>query len=141
MAKAKKPNKSKKKAAPVAIAPNKRLRKEPTPDNQIRNWRLWRKIEKQDDLAQLTQKFDPEGKGLERATIIRLEIGATRVNADHIKLLAPALDVPPTWLISVNPWDRMDPFAVYADLTDADKQKVLINMREFIIGKKFKPKL
>lgn len=105
----------------------KRLRAQPkgrnvtAPGNNIRNWRLFRKIELQRDLAELTAIHDPSGKGFNRVTITRLENGECRYNEDHLFILGRALGCAPRDLIGTNPFDAGDIFAIYADLSDDDR--------------------
>lgn len=89
--------------------------------NNIRNWRLFRKIELQRDLAELAAIHDPNGKGFSRVTITRLENGECRYNEDHLFILGRALGCAPRDLIGTNPFDAGDIFAIYAGLSDEDR--------------------
>lgn len=93
--------------------------------NNIRNWRLFRGIERQEDLAELVLRCDPKGVGLPRVSITRLENGDQRYNEHHIKLLCLALRVAPRDLIGTNPFDAGDIFAIYSGLTDAKKRAAI----------------
>lgn len=118
--------KSKKAKAPHIIGvvqPNYRTKVAATEGNNIRNWRLFRGIETQKELAALTIPHDPRGKGVLREAICRLEKGDARYNEDQIKLLAAALKTTPRDLIGTNPFDAGDVFALYAGLSDADKER------------------
>lgn len=101
-----------------------RARADPTPRNHIRHWRLFRGLERQQDLAALTAAVDPKGKGIDRVSITRLENGDARYNEDHINIIAKALRVSARDLIGTNPLDAGDIFAVYADLNDQNKRQV-----------------
>lgn len=74
-----------------------------SPDNFIRQWRLYRGFECHKDLAEETRRLDPRRKGLDRVTICRLETGVTRLNQTHLYLLAPALGCEPWQLIAHEP--------------------------------------
>lgn len=93
--------------------------------NNIRNWRLFLKIPEQADLAALTVKVDPNGKGLDRPCIVRLESGTARYNESHLAILSRAMGVSPRDLIGTNPFDSGDIFAVYAGLTAAKKRRLI----------------
>lgn len=128
MAKAGKDSTAKDKdGAEAAVRPS-RLRLEAAPDNNIRNWRLFRKIERHDDLANLTVMHDPEGVGISRVNLCRLETGELRWNRDHITILSRTLGVAPGDLIGINPFNSGDVFAVYASLSLVDKQRAVITI-------------
>lgn len=97
-------------------------RKPPSNGNNIRNWRLFRGIAKQEDLAHLTIMNDPKGKGLDRVCITRLENGEARYNERHLAILSRALRVAPRDLIGTNPFDAGDIFAVYVGLSESKKR-------------------
>lgn len=117
MAKAEKPS------AANGQASKSRLRTAPAYSNQIRNWRLFRGIEKIADLAEMTKAHDPEGKGIDRVSITRLECGTARYNEDHLVILSRTLSVSQRDLIGTNPFDAGDIFAVYAGLSASDKRR------------------
>lgn len=123
MAKVKIPSASNDKAAPEPKRSSRELRTPAAKGNNIRNWRLFRKIPRQEDLAKLTAEYDPNGVGLNRVSIIKLENGEMRYNEDHLDILARALHVSPRDLIGTNPFDAGDIFAVYAGLNDAQKKR------------------
>lgn len=125
MAKSKKSSDGKGKDGARALPPSGRIRKPAAAGNNIRNWRLFRMIAKQDDLAKLTIINDPKGKGLDRVCITRLENGEVRYNEDHIAILSRTLGVSPRDLIGTNPYDAGDIFAVYAGLSEKDKRYVM----------------
>lgn len=109
-------------AAPAVF----RARREAATDNNIRNWRLFRGLARQEDLAALTLKHDPQGRGIQRPTLIRLETGELQYNAGHLRLISLALGVAPRDLIGTNPNDAGDIFAVYSGLPEADKPRATI---------------
>jgi transcriptional regulator with XRE-family HTH domain len=109
-----------------AVAPiESRTRIAASSGNNIRNWRLFKGLAKQEDLARLTQLHDPERIGIPRVTICRLESGETRYNEDHLRLISSALGVSPRDLIGTNPFDAGDIFAVYEGLSWADKRAAM----------------
>lgn len=91
--------------------------------NNIRNWRLYRKIKTQTDLAKLTIEHDPLGKGIQRGTLCRLETGEVRYNQDQIDILSRTLRVKPRDLIGTNPFNASDIFVVYAGLSPSEKRR------------------
>lgn len=95
----------------------------PDAQNHIRNWRLYRGIKTQKELAELSIAHDPEGQGVIRGVICRLESGNTRYHAEHIAILSRTLRCSPRDLIGTNPNDAGDIFAVYAGLSEADKRR------------------
>lgn len=114
MAKSGKRNNGKYKTASAAPLTKNMARRPAAESNNIRNWRLFRKLAKQSDLAKLA--------GLPSASISRLETGEMGYNQKHIHILARALGVAPRDLIGTNPFDAGDIFAVYAGLSDDDKR-------------------
>lgn len=96
-----------------------------SPTNNIRNWRLFKNIALQGDLSKLSIAHDPEGIGVSRVNIVRLENGDARWNEDHIMILSRTLGCTPRDLIGTNPFDSGDIFAVYAGLTPAAKRRAL----------------
>lgn len=113
---------TKKKTGPRA----KRATRQPARrSNFIRAWRLFRAVTRQEDLAQLTVRFDPKRKGVLRETITRLENGIYRYNEDQLALIGKALRVAPRDLIGTDPYNSGDIFAVYAGLSEDDKAKAL----------------
>lgn len=96
-----------------------------TKANNIRNWRLFRGIATQRELAALTERADPKGVGLQRVTICRLENGDGRYNQDHIEILAKTLRVSPRDLIGTDPMDAGDVFAIYAGLPEEKKRRAI----------------
>lgn len=102
-----------------------RIKNPATKDNQIRNWRLFKGVAMQRDLAKLTALHDPKRKGIPRVTICRLETGEQQYSEWHLALISKALGVSRGDLIDTNPYDAGDIFAVYAVLSDADKRKAL----------------
>lgn len=109
--------------APLAKGPSRRMRTMPTHANQIRAWRLFRKIETQHELSALTKAHDPLGKGVPRVTITRLESGAYRYNQEQVEIIGRALGVAPRDLIGTNPFEAGDIFAIYAGLNSEDKAR------------------
>lgn len=91
--------------------------------NFIQAWRLFRNIPSQQELARLTIAHDPDGKGLERATINRLETGVASYREEHIAILSKTLRVSPRDLIGTDPYNSGDIFMVYAGLSAADKRR------------------
>jgi len=100
-----------------------RSRLDASPNNYIRSWRLFRGIATQHELTALSKARDPEGKGLSREVICRLETGELRYNEDHLRILALALTVSVRDLIGTDPNDSGDIFAIYAALSNADKRR------------------
>jgi transcriptional regulator with XRE-family HTH domain len=96
------------------LTPRYQPKTEATASNHIRDWRLFRGIKSQMELAERTVAFDPEKKGINRVTLARLENGVLRYNQGQIELIAKTLNVSPGELISVNPNDMGDIFAIYA---------------------------
>lgn len=93
--------------------------------NQIRNWRLFRKIALQRTLSEMSVAHDPLGIGVSRVNIVRLENGEARWNEDHIMILSRTLGCTPRDLIGTNPFDSGDIFAVYAGLSPSAKRRAL----------------
>lgn len=106
------------------LAEKSRLRSAAPYSNQIRNWRIFRGIERIADLAALTKLHDPKGKGFDRVSITRLENCTARYNEDHLIILSKALNVSQRDLVGTNPNDAGDIFAVYAGLSDAKKRRI-----------------
>lgn len=77
-----------------------------TQTNNIRAWRLYRKMPCQKDLAEATRRVDPSHKGLDRVTICRLESGAMRFHETHLAMLAAALSCEPWQLLCNQPPGR-----------------------------------
>lgn len=102
-----------------------RLRTEPSYSNNIRNWRIFRKIEKISDLADMIAAQYPDVRGLDRVGITRLETCTVRYNEDHLTILSKVLQVSPRDLIGTNPFDAGDIFAIYAGLSDDEKTSLL----------------
>lgn len=102
---------------------------EATEANHIRNWRLFRGIATQGELALRTQQADPKREGLQRVTISRLESGECRYNQDHLEILARTLRVSERDLIGTNPFNTGDVFAIYAGLPDGKKRQVMKLLR------------
>lgn len=108
-----------------AVEPTQdRSRLPDSPGNNIRAWRLFRGIETQQGLSELTKRMDRDGRGLSREVICRLETGELRYNEDHLTILALALEVAARDLIGTNPLDAGDIFAVYAGLSASDKRRI-----------------
>jgi hypothetical protein len=78
-------------------------RREASPKNNFRNWRLFFGIKFQYELAALTAKADPKGKGMSQVTICKLESGETPYNQWHLELLSATLGVSPGYLIDADP--------------------------------------
>lgn len=97
----------------------------PSPTNNIRNWRLFRKIEFQRQLSEMSVAHDPLGVGVSRVNVLRLENGEARWNEDHILILSRTLGCTPRDLIGTNPFDSGDIFAVYAGLTPSAQRRAL----------------
>ena len=104
-------------------------RQQPTERNQIRNWRLYRGIKMQKELADMTIEYDRKGLGLDRVTICRLETGTMQYNETHIRLLSFALRVAPRDLLGTNPFDSGDIFKQYADLPERDRPNARLNLK------------
>lgn len=96
-----------------------------SPTNNIRNWRLFRKIELQRTLSEMSVAHDPLGIGVSRVNIVRLENGEARWNEDHVMILSRTLGCTPRDLIGTNPFDSGDIFAVYARLSPSAKRRAL----------------
>lgn len=109
----------------TGMARGRQLRTPVADNNNVRNWRLFRGIATQESLANLTAACDPDGKGISRVVILKLENGEQRYNEAQITLLARALSVAPRDLIGTNPYDAGDIFAVYAGLPDPAKRRML----------------
>lgn len=125
MAAVRKTNSSKGKGQGAVQKTESHDKRPPAATNNIRNWRLFRGIATQKELAVMTIAYDPAGKGLPRVSICRLETGEVRYNQDHIDILSRTLRVSPRDLIGTNPYDAGDIFAVYAGLSEAEKRKAL----------------
>lgn len=125
MAKAQKPNSYKKLRLPRSPQAGQVFRGKIASGNNIRNWRLFRGLERQLDLADATKAHDPKGRGLDRVIINRLESGADKYHQGHIELIARTLRVSERDLIGTNPYDAGDIFAVCAGLSEAGKAAVL----------------
>lgn len=93
--------------------------------NNIRNWRLFRKVALQRTLAEMSVAYDPLGIGVSRVNIVRLENGEARWNEDHIMILSRTLGCTPRDLIGTNPFDSGDIFALYAGLSPSAKRRAL----------------
>ncbi|HEV8492937.1 MAG TPA: helix-turn-helix transcriptional regulator [Candidatus Angelobacter sp.] len=126
MGKSKKGSTSKVVTTDIEKRPMRPIRTEPAEENNIRNWRLYRKIATQEDLAELTKKHDPKKKGLDRITILRLENGETRYHAGHLEILSRALQAAPGDLIRLNPFNTDDPAVVLAGLPPEDQARAKI---------------
>lgn len=124
MSKAKKTKATKGKAQPVQDGHEFKARQPAAKGNNIRNWRLFRGIATHHALAAITKAQDPQGKGLDRVSICRLETGELRYNENHIDVLAKALTVSTRDLIGTDPFNAGDIFAVYATASDAEKRRI-----------------
>lgn len=102
-----------------------RARVTSTDDNNIRNWRLFRGIATQERLARMTITADPNGRGINRVSIIRLETGETPCNTKHLAILSRTLGVAPRDLIGTNPYNAGDIFALYAGLSERNKKTAM----------------
>lgn len=98
---------------------------QPIPTSNIANWRLFRGITSQRILANMVKEKFPAAKGLDRVSICRLESGTARWNEDHIAILSSVLECQPGDLISTNPFEAGDIFALYAGLSATDKRRAL----------------
>lgn len=125
MIKSRKSNPAKDKPDGVLDGAGSKLQLPATPDNNIRNWRLFRKYPSQEALAKATIAADPDGVGVARGVINRLESGDYRYHQDHIRVLSLTLKCSPRDLIGTNPFDAGDIFVVYAGLSEADKRRAL----------------
>ena len=116
----------------VTVGANSMKLLQASTNNNIRNWRVFRGVKTQGELAELTKGYDPSGKGLTRATVCRLESGELRWNEDQIIMLSQTLRVQPRDLIGTNPFNSGDIFAIYAGLSER-KQKQAIKLIQQLI--------
>lgn len=104
--------------------PHYKCQTEGTNRNNIRNWRIFKGVKTQTELAALTKKVDPEKKGVMRISIVRLENGEMRYNENQITLIANALGVVPGDLVSRNPFNDPAILQLYGQLTKEDREKL-----------------
>ena len=97
---------------------------EATPGNFIRAWRLHRNFKSHGELADHTVTVDPEGRGINRVTISRLESGITRYNQSQLELLGKALDIPAGDLISRDPNKKPTIVEIYEAMNAAQKKQL-----------------
>jgi hypothetical protein len=107
-----------------------RMRRQASEGNQIRNWRLYRGLKTHADLAAATVEADPNGKGLERSILIRLETGKTHYAERHLDILARTLGVEQRDLISTNPFDDADIYTILAFISERDRKRWAKLMRK-----------
>jgi transcriptional regulator with XRE-family HTH domain len=84
--------------------------------NFIRQWRLFRGIKTQGELADLS--------GLARPQISNLESGLQSYKQEHLEALAVPLKCTPSDLISVDPFKAGDIFTIYRALPETAKKAV-----------------
>lgn len=101
------------KTEPAAVA---------TPNHFIKAWRLFRTFKTQTALSEATRAHDPEGKGLPRVTLLRLEKGLTRLNQGHLEILSNTLRVSQRDLLGTDPNASGDIFSIYAGLSMSKKK-------------------
>lgn len=104
------------------------------PTHFIKAWRIARNFKTHSALADATKAHDPEGKGIPRVSILRLENGVTRPNQWHLKLLSNTLRVSQGDLLSTDPNNSGDIFSIYAALS-APKKKALQKFARTLQGK------
>jgi|SRR5215469_3377809 len=98
--------------------------------NNIRNWRLFRKIRTHGELSART--FRLRGReGILRPTISRLETGKLDYRQSQLETLAIVLECSPAELISVNPfhWGD-DALGIYYSLSKPGQDACLSYMRD-----------